>query len=165
MMARPARFAISGLVFILDRVSKHWVETHLSVWDTVVVIPGVFNLVHTQNRGAAFGLLNDADGAWRTVVLAGIAVLITALVGIQLYRLPTPSWPGRNATLIGLALVLGGAAGNLFDRIRNGSVTDFLQFFIGPLEWPSFNVADTAISTGAGLLILEIWRTRHPQAG
>lgn len=98
---------------------------------------------------------------WRTLVLVGVSLAVMAFVAVQLWRLPRNVWPEGNAAPIALALVLGGAAGNLFDRVLRGSVTDFLQVFIGPYEWPSFNVADSAISIGAGLLIVSMWRSRE----
>jgi len=161
MISRPARFGISAAVWILDRVTKYWIEQNVGAWDVHVVIPGVFNIVHTRNRGAAFGFLNQGEGMWRTLVLVGVSLAVMVFVAIQLWRLPRNVWPGGSAAPVALALVLGGAAGNLFDRTMRGSVTDFLQVFIGPYEWPSFNVADSAISIGAGLLILSLWRARE----
>ena len=165
MISRTARFAISAAVVGVDRVTKYWIDHNVSPWDTHVVIPQVFNIVHTQNRGAAFGVLNNGEGAWRTAILIGVSSLVAIFIASQLWRLPRTSWPNTNVTPVALGLLLGGAAGNLFDRIAYGSVTDFLQVFIGSYEWPSFNAADSAISIGACLLILEMWRTRHQTAG
>ncbi|MCS7024804.1 MAG: signal peptidase II [Bryobacteraceae bacterium] len=158
MMARPLRFAISAAVFAADRISKLWIENHISAWETWPVIPGVLNIVHTQNRGAAFGLLAESEGPWRTLILIGLSALVMSFVAVQLWKFPHRTWPGGNWTLTALSLVLGGAIGNLYDRIWRGSVTDFIQVFIGPLEWPSFNVADAAISTGAVMLLLSLSR-------
>jgi signal peptidase II len=158
MMPRPVRFAIAGLVMVIDRITKYWVEQSLSAFDTITVIPGVFNLVHAQNRGAAFGILNEAEGFLRSFVLIGVSGAILVYLAHQLFTLPASTWPAGMLTPTALALVLGGACGNLFDRIWRGSVTDFLQVFIGSYEWPSFNVADSAITVGAILLIFSMWR-------
>lgn len=161
MISRPLRFGIAALVFVADRLSKFWIESNVSAWDTFAVIPGVFNIVHAQNKGAAFGFLAQSEGSLRTLVLICVSALVMSFVGTQLWRLPAPGWPSGNLTPMALGLVLGGAIGNLFDRIWRGSVTDFLQVFIGSYEWPCFNVADSAISIGAVLLILTMWRSPH----
>ncbi|MBI3683516.1 MAG: signal peptidase II [Acidobacteria bacterium] len=164
MISRAARFAIAAMVFAGDRLSKHWIEQNVSGWDTFVVIPNVFNIVHAQNRGAAFGLFNQTDGWWRPLFLIGVSTLVLAFVGVQLWRMPRSAWPGGNLTPVALALVLGGASGNLFDRLWRGSVTDFLQVFIGSFEWPSFNLADSAISIGACLLVLTMAKASRQAA-
>jgi signal peptidase II len=159
MISRVARFGISGLLLVLDRLTKYWIETKLDSWDTIVVIPGVFNIIHAQNRGAAFGVMNQSEGPLRTFLLVGVSFAVMVFVAVQLWRIPKGSWPPGNVAPVALAVVLGGAAGNLYDRILRGSVTDFLQFFIGSFEWPSFNVADSAITIGAGLLMFSLWTT------
>ena len=159
MMDRGVRFAISGAVLLADRGTKYWIEQNLSAFDTIVVIPHVFNIVHAQNRGAAFGFLNDSSGAIRNFILIGVSSLILAYIALQLWQMPKRMWPEGYWPSLGLALVFGGAVGNLFDRVWRGSVTDFLQVFIGSYEWPSFNVADSAISVGAGVLLIALWRS------
>lgn len=157
MNTRWGKFGLAGLIFLLDRLSKLWIEKNLTVWDTVTVIPGVFNIVHTQNKGAAFGFLSDSQSPWRFLVLIGLSAAVMAFLAVQLWRAQDALYPGGNLSSAALAMILGGASGNLFDRIWRGSVTDFLQVFIGTYEWPSFNVADSAISCGAVLLILTLW--------
>jgi signal peptidase II len=164
MISRGTRFAVAASVLFADRISKYWIEQNVGAWDTLVVIPSVFQIIHTQNRGAAFGFLADADSIFRDLVLVGVSTLVMIFVAVHLWRMPKDTWPDSSKVAVALALVLGGAAGNLFDRIWRGSVTDFLQVFIGSYEWPSFNVADSAISTGTVLLILAIWRTRRHAA-
>jgi signal peptidase II len=164
MIERSTRFAISGAVFAADRGSKYWIEQHVSAFDTLPVIPGVFNIIHAQNRGAAFGFLNQSDGPARTFLLIGVSSVILAYVALQLWRMPARMWPQESLTAAALALVFGGALGNLFDRIVRGSVTDFLQVFIATYEWPSFNVADSAITVGASLLFLALWRAKPQPA-
>ncbi len=156
MKPRLGAFGLSLAVFALDRFSKLWIENNLSAFDTRVVIPGFFHIVYTQNRGAAFGLFSDSGGFWRDALLIGLAVIILAVVGRMLWRAETPF---RNR--LGLALVFGGALGNLHDRIVFGGVTDFLEFSLGAFRWPAFNVADSAITAGAALLALELWKPRQ----
>jgi signal peptidase II len=114
--------------------------------------------IFTENPGAAFSLLADAPEFWRRLVLIGLSSILVAVVGWMVFR------PHRKESAMaqaGLATVLGGGLGNLFDRIFVGTVTDFLQVFIGSYEFPSFNVADIAINVGAGILILDLLRNRH----
>ena len=164
MIERGVRFAISGAVFAADRGSKYWIEQNVSAFDSLSVIPGVMNIIHAQNRGAAFGFMNQSEGPLRSFLLVGVSSVILAYVAVQLWRMPKQMWPQGNLAAAALALVFGGALGNLFDRVWRGSVTDFLQVFIGSYEWPSFNVADSAITVGALLLFYALWRAQ-PQAG
>ncbi|HUE24644.1 MAG TPA: signal peptidase II [Bryobacteraceae bacterium] len=154
-------YGLSAAVFAVDRLSKSIVEARVSPFDVHPVIPGFFDIVHSQNRGVAFGLMNDSTSAWRTVVLIVFAAAALLLVAGLLWRASRlDRW-----TAMGLALVLGGAAGNLFDRILWGRVTDFLEFYIGDLHWPTFNVADSCIVVGSGLLLLELLRPKRQPAG
>jgi signal peptidase II len=122
------------------------------------VIPGVFNIVHIENPGAAFGMLSESPGRWRGIFLVGVSVAVMIAIGVMLWR------PQHVLQRTGLALVFGGALGNLWDRLFTGTVTDFLQVFIGSYEFPAFNAADSAITIGAGLLLIDLWRTRHHHA-
>lgn len=155
------RWRMEALVIIaavvgLDRVTKRWIEANLGPLDVRPVIENVFNLVHTKNRGAAFGMFNDSSSEIRTLLLVGVSLAILGLILHMLWQATNAAAPGRAVTRSALALVCGGAIGNLWDRIGSGMVTDFLQVFIGNYEWPSFNVADSAISVGAVLLAIEI---------
>ena len=152
------RSAIIALaVVILDRLSKVYINRSYAPWDVTVVIPQIFNIVHVENPDAAFSMLAGAPPLLRSVLLVGVSTLVMTAVGIMLWRLPknTP-WLMPTA----LALVFGGAFGNLWDRVLRGSVTDFLQVFIGSYEFPSFNVADSAITIGAALLAVDLLTTR-----
>lgn len=145
------------LVVILDRVSKLYIRSHFSLWDITVVIPGIFNIVHAENPGAAFSMLAGAPPLVRGVLLVGVSTVVMVVVGVMLWRLPKNSgWLMSTS----LALVFSGAFGNLWDRVFRGSVTDFVQVFIGSYEFPAFNVADSAITVGAGLLAVELLRNR-----
>ena len=160
MSSRLVAYGVAATIFLLDRVSKAIIQTHVSLWDTYVVIPGFFNIVHTENRGAAFGLLADAGAEWRTFFLLGLSLLVLALVAVALWH-PSGSTAGGRWFRIGLSLVLGGALGNMYDRLSNGTVTDFLDFYIRSYHWWSFNIADSAITTGAALLLLDMWFSRR----
>jgi signal peptidase II len=160
---RLVAFGLAATVFLLDRVTKGIIRSHVSPWDTYVVIPGFFHIVHTENRGAAFGLLANSDSEWRTFFLVGLSILVLALVASVMWQ---PSSPSHSRALgAGLSLLFGGALGNLYDRITHGTVTDFLEFFIGQYHWPAFNVADSAITVGAGLLLLDLWLSRRINRG
>ena len=156
------RSAIIALaVVILDRLSKIYISRSYAPWDVTVVIPQIFNIVHAENPDAAFGMLAGAPPLVRSVLLVGVSAMVMAGVGIMLWRLPKNAhWLMPTA----LALVFGGAFGNLWDRVLRGSVTDFLQVFIGSYEFPSFNVADSAITIGAALLALDLLKTRKTPA-
>ncbi len=131
-------------VVTLDQISKQVVMDHLAPHRVVEVIPGFFNLVLVRNRGIAFGLLNQDSGQLVSYLLMGIAVIaILFLVG-WVFGTKEP----RPLFVLSIALILGGAIGNLIDRVRLGSVMDFLDFHVGTYHWPAFNVADSAITIG-----------------
>ena len=153
--ARWALLSIAALVIIADRMSKLAVEQHLMLGGEYTVIPHVFRITHVLNTGAAFSAF--AETASPVAVrygLIGFSVLAIVIVGSMLWK------AGRAYTLSGLALalVLGGAIGNLYDRVRLHYVVDFLEVHIVHYHWPDFNIADSAIVIGACLLILEIFR-------
>ena len=153
-------YATAAAVFILDRFTKRLIENNLSVMDTYRVVPGFFDIVHSQNRGIAFGLFNDGNSNWSTGLVALFSVAAVLVIAALL-------WNGariERLSLAGLSLILGGAAGNLFDRIASGRVTDFLEFYVGNYHWPTFNVADSAIVVGCGLLLLEQLRSKRQAA-
>lgn len=158
MSPRVRSAAIIAQVVLLDRLTKLYIQSTLGPFDTIPVIPDVFNIVHVENPGAAFGLLADAPREWRGLLLLIASGLVMVVIGFLLFR---PK-PGAETPMMraGLAIVLGGALGNMWDRLFRGTVTDFLQVFIGSWEFPSFNVADIAINVGAGLLLLDMWLTR-----
>ena len=157
---RLRAYGVAALVVVLDRFTKWLVETYVSAMDTYRVIPGFFDIVHSQNRGVAFGIFNDSTSEWRTTMLIVLSVSAVIFVSAMLWR------PDRldRASRWGLALILGGAAGNVFDRIAWGRVTDFLEFYIGSYHWPTFNVADSAIVIGSGLLLIELLRPKRQAA-
>jgi signal peptidase II len=143
---------------LLDRVTKILIERMLPMNGAVTVIPGFFEITHVRNRGAAFGLFSNSTSEWRSVLLIGFSTLALAVVAYLLWK----SDHALQTTAIGLSLILGGAIGNLWDRIVRGQVTDFLHFYIGNLVWPDFNVADSCIVIGAILLMFEIVFAKQP---
>ena len=151
-------YALAVAVFALDWTTKRFIEARMSVFDTRTIIPGFFDIVHARNRGAAFSMFADSTSPLRPFFLIGlslVALLLVAAILRNASRLDRP-------TALGLSLILGGALGNVFDRIVSGAVTDFLDFYIGALHWPAFNVADSAIVIGATLLVFEILFTKTP---
>jgi len=144
---------LAASIIIPDQITKAVVQQKYVLWDTAPVIPGFFNLVHVLNKGAAFGFLNRPDTNWQ--IWFFVAVTIFA-VGFIYYLLSTADH-GDRFFIWGLGLVLGGALGNLIDRIRFGFVVDFLDFYVGPYHWPAFNVADIAISCGAFYVIISMY--------
>lgn len=155
-----AGMLIAGVV-ALDRATKLYIRARVSPVDVYPVIPRFFNIVHTENPGAAFGIFSDSPTEWRGILLVGISVAVLTILGVMLWRMAAAQ---STVTSAGLALVFGGALGNLVDRLFRGTVTDFVQLFFGSYEFPSFNVADSAITIGAGLLVVDLWRSRKSRA-
>jgi len=156
---RPARtfyLSLAAIVFLLDQFSKQAVMQALPLGETRRLLPGLFNLTHLRNRGAAFGLFADVESIVVLVFLVGFSLAALTLVLVLLWRGTASSLSGW-----GLGLILGGALGNLFDRLRSGSVVDFLDFHLGPYHWPAFNLADSAIVLGAAVLMVEVFYGRH----
>lgn len=150
-------FALALGVVLADQVTKALVLARFSPGEGLE-LTGFFNMVLVYNKGAAFSFLSDAGG-WQTPALAVFAVLAIGVVGTFIVRSP-----GRHMLCTGLALILGGALGNLIDRVRFGQVVDFLDFHAAGWHWPAFNVADSAITIGAALLILEGFVHREGRA-
>jgi signal peptidase II len=157
---RLKAYGAAAAVFAVDRVTKRIIDARVSNYDTYKVIPGFFDIVRSQNRGVAFGLFNDSTSEWRTTLLVVASLAAVVLVGGLLWR------PERldRLSLWGFALILGGAAGNVFDRIVWGQVTDFLLFYVGSYQWPAFNAADSAIVIGSGLLLMDLLRPKRQAA-
>ncbi|MFZ3214806.1 MAG: signal peptidase II [Candidatus Acidiferrales bacterium] len=142
-----------------DQWSKHAVEKYTAVGSLRVLIPGMLNMVHTSNAGVAFGLFADSDNPWRGPLLIAFSAAVIAML---LWLLAAGRAGGRCGEF-GLALILGGALGNLLDRFQRHSVTDFIDFHIASHHWYTFNLADSAIVLGAALVVLELFRdTGHP---
>ena len=157
---RVKAYGAAAGVFALDRLSKWVVESNVAALDTVRVIPGFFNIVHSENRGMAFGIMNDSTNEWRTTLLLVLSAAAVVFVAAML-------WGAQRldrASFWGMTLILGGAAGNVLDRAVWGRVTDFLDFYIREYHWHTFNVADSAIVIGSGLLLVDLLRPKRQAA-
>ena len=143
---------IAVVIVVLDQVTKAVVRSQFELYDGVPVVPGFFNLTRVHNTGAAFGMLNSMDFPFKTAALAIIAA--AALTGLAFFAstLPAVQWLSR----VGIALIIGGAAGNLIDRIALGYVTDFVDLYWQGWHFWAFNVADAAITVGVALMVLEM---------
>jgi signal peptidase II len=151
-------FGLSALIIALDRVTKHWVSGHVELGSGITVIPHVFRISHVLNSGAAFSMFTDSPHPERTRwMLTAFSILAAVVVFIVLLRM------GRrfSLTALSMALVLGGAIGNVWDRLRTGTVVDFLEVHIIHYHWPDFNVADSAIVIGGILLLIDSLRARE----
>ena len=151
---------IAVLVVILDQLTKLWIQDHMVLYTTRTVIPGFFNIVHVLNRGAAFGFLNRSDIQWQTYFFFAA----TALAVLIIFHLLRLAQDDDRLLTVGLGLILGGAVGNLIDRIRTGEVVDFLDFYWKSYHWPAFNVADIAIFLGSLGLLAAFYRMRRPSS-
>ncbi|MGA7216719.1 MAG: signal peptidase II [Candidatus Sulfotelmatobacter sp.] len=159
--ARVLYFLIGLIVVLLDRWTKHIVALRIPLYTHIQVIPGLFRLTHTENTGAAFSLFADSPAPWKTGMLIAFSAIALAVVTVLLWR----NHHAHLVTGIGLSLILGGALGNLWDRLARGRVVDFLLFYVKHYQWPVFNLADSAIVVGAGLLVLEILFKSQPSDG
>ena len=158
---RGLLLAISALILALDRFTKNWVSHHIEEGNAITIIPRVFRISHVQNPGAAFSMFSDSPSPERTRwILIAFSLLAAAVVLGVLLRI------GRRLTMtsLAMALVLGGAIGNAWDRIRYGTVVDFLEVHIVHYHWPDFNVADSAIVVGGLLLLLDALFSRQPSS-
>ena len=158
--ARAIHFLLALLVFLLDRWTKHLAAMRIPMYEHIQIIPGFFRLTHTENTGAAFSLFADSTSHWRTTLLIAFSVVAMVVVLVLLWK------QDRAFTMTGIALslILGGAVGNLWDRVARGRVVDFLLFYVKQYQWPVFNLADSAIVVGASLFVLEILFSRSQSA-
>ncbi|MBI3995709.1 MAG: signal peptidase II [Nitrospirae bacterium] len=141
--------AVVGTVFILDQVTKAVIQKTMQIHESIPVIDRLFNLTYIRNPGAAFGLFAEHGNGLRMVFFSTISVVAILFLWTLFVKTPKEARLGR----LSIAMVMGGAFGNLADRIRFGEVVDFLDFYIGPYHWPAFNVADSSISVGVVLMI------------
>ena len=149
---RGAYLAVSLAVLFLDQWSKGLVTRTMEVHQSKTVVPDLFDLTYVRNTGAAFGLFASVDSSLKAILLNSIAVIVFLIVSAYALRSSHKSIRLQ----VGLALILGGAVGNLLDRVRFGYVVDFLDFAISGHHWPAFNVADSAICIGVALLFLDM---------
>ena len=150
---------IAGGVILLDQATKELVLRNIPLNTTIPVIGGFFNLTHIFNPGGAFGLMANLSPILRSFIFLYISSLAVGLI-FYFYK----KTPAQYAWLAAaFALILGGAIGNLIDRIRFGMVVDFLDFYLGNLHWPAFNIADSAISIGIGIFLYHLVFKKMPE--
>jgi len=155
--SKPGRlvlFALAIGALAADQLSKVAVEKYIAPGSQRVVVPGVLNLLHTTNPGVAFGLFAGSASPWKPLLLIGFSALV---IGMLTWLLVTGR-AGGPLGQCGIALILGGAAGNVIDRFLRHRVTDFIDFYVGDYHWYTFNLADSAIVIGAALVVLELFR-------
>jgi signal peptidase II len=156
--ARLPYLILAGLILFLDRISKSAIVSHFDLGQPVSVIDGVFNITYVQNTGVAFGILDGFSSPVKALFLclvAGIASLVVVVFSLR-------NSPGNRRMQAALGMILAGALGNLYDRMRYGYVIDFLELHARGHYWPSFNIADSAISIGVILLAWEMFHSEAP---
>jgi signal peptidase II len=155
---RPLLFSITALVVLLDHLTKAWIIRHIPEGDAIPIWDHIFRLSHVRNPGAAFSMFTEsAHPAVTRTLLAWFSILAAVVILILIFRFGRRWTP----TTFALALVLGGTFGNLWDRLRYGMVTDFLEVHIVHYHWPDFNVADSSIVIGGILLVLDSLRPQR----
>lgn len=150
---------ISAVIVVVDQATKALVRSRFELHESLVVIPAFFSLTRVHNYGAAFGLMNTAEFPFKTALLAVVAAVALSALGVYAATLPAEQRIAR----VGLALIVGGAAGNLIDRLRSGYVVDFVDVYWRDWHFWAFNVADAAITVGVAFMILDLldMRTRR----
>ncbi len=149
---RKYHFLIALAVLVFGQLARWLIAANLALHDSIVLVPGFFRLTHVQNRGAAFGLFSDSPSQWKIAILISFSLVALVVVSALLWK----NSHAMSVTGVSLALILGGALSNLWERLMSGYVVDFLDFYVGSYHWPAFNVADSAIVCGALLLVVEI---------
>jgi signal peptidase II len=158
MRDRAPYVLIAAAVVVLDQLTKRAVQRAIGLHESRPVIDGLLSLTQGRNPGIAFGVLSEGGLPFQAVALTVLGLVAVVVLSIYAFKVPAT----QRLRLTALALVVGGAIGNLVDRIRYGSVVDFIHVYWGPHQWPDFNVADSAITTAVVLLILEAF-VSHPQ--
>jgi signal peptidase II len=161
----PSRYfllaAVAGTVVLLDQVTKTMIQRAMQIHESIPVVRGLFSLTYIRNTGAAFGLFAGRADGLRMAFFGTVSVIAIVFLWTLFAKTPRAALSGRLA----IALVMGGAMGNLLDRIRYGEVVDFLDFYVGPYHWPAFNVADSCISVGVALMVWHFIRADRRSDG
>ncbi|MDX1389209.1 MAG: signal peptidase II [Acidobacteriota bacterium] len=173
VVERRKYFLAAAIVFVVDQASKIAADRWLRPRGSVEIIPGLFDLSYSRNRGGLFGYFSTLEDPWRLVLLTVLPIVAIVVIAVFLVR----TEESDRVTRTGLAAILGGASGNLLDRILRGEVVDFLDVYVswtpvktwlvdlfGTSHWPTFNVADSSIVIGAGLLLVDLVRPAHRRA-
>lgn len=145
---------IGGGIIVLDQITKLLILRFFPLHTAKAIIPGLFNLVHVRNTGVAFSLFSGAHSSWRQAFLVGLTIIVVGIIVFVYGKVAQNDRWTRTA----YTCIVGGALGNLIDRLRFGDVVDFLDFYIGSNHWPAFNVADSAITVGALMLLVTLIR-------
>jgi len=153
VLTRRVMAAIGVAILVLDQLTKLLVRTQIALHDSIEIVPGFLNLVHVRNTGAAFGFLNGVDLGYKQLLMTTVSVVALLAIGLYAWRVGSRERLAR----AGLALILGGAVGNLIDRALVGYVVDFVDVYWRSYHFWAFNVADSAITVGACLLILDMF--------
>ena len=157
LQGRSLELLTAATIVVFDQATKALVRARLPLHESVTVIPGFFDLTHVRNTGAAFGMLNNFDFEYKPLLMVAIALI--ALGAVASYALTMP--PEQRMARLGLALILGGAIGNLIDRARTGFVVDFVDVYWRDIHFWAFNVADSAITVGVVLMLLDVMGVRR----
>ncbi len=142
--------SVTGVVIVVDQITKFYIMETMRPHESIPIVPNLFSLTYIRNPGAAFGILAGSSNAFRMVFFGLTSIFALGLLGTILFRMPERDWMGR-LSVVG---ILGGAIGNLIDRLRYGEVIDFLDVYVESYHWPAFNVADSAITVGVIFLII-----------
>jgi signal peptidase II len=140
------------VIIVLDQITKVYIDTHMTLHESHPVIEGIFSITYVRNPGAAFGFLADASPFVRAFFLIGVSIFAAGLIVYYIVKMKTEDI----LLTYGMSLIMGGAVGNLIDRVRLGEVIDFLDVYISTYHWPAFNVADSAVSAGAVILFYKL---------
>ena len=159
LLRRLSYLTVMLAILVVDQFTKWLVARELDLHEYRPLVEGLLSLSHVRNRGAAFGILSDADLPYQSILFAGLSLVALLAIAVYAWRLPATAWLPQLA----LALILGGALGNLIDRLRLGYVVDFVHVYWREHQWPDFNAADSAITIGVTLLVLDILRSPHAE--
>lgn len=150
---------IIGMVLVLDQVTKYVIEKYVILHQVIPVIPGFFNITHVRNRGAAFSLFANAPEVFRSLFFTSVTIVAVAVIAFLIRK------THERLLIVAFSFIAGGAIGNLIDRMRYGEVVDFIQWYVKSFYWPSFNIADSAITVGVCLLAFDMLIYKSHNAG
>lgn len=150
---------IIGVILLLDQVTKYIIEKHVRQYEVISIIPGFFNVTHVRNKGAAFSLFANAPESFRSFFFAVVTIVAVVVIVLLIRK------AHERLLIVALSLIAGGAVGNLVDRVRYGEVVDFIQWYVKSYYWPSFNVADSAITVGVCLLAVDMLLQKQDKVG
>lgn len=146
-------------IIILDQIAKFIIKSHVTLYDRIEVIKGFFRITHVRNSGAVWGILNDHPNQYISLIITGLSIVALVIVFFYFLKLEAKC----KFELTSLSFIIGGALGNLIDRLSQGYVVDFIDMYIKKHHWPTYNVADSFITVGVILLIISIWRGKCTQ--